>query len=66
MKTTVNERARPVVIARSEVKRRPDRPLPDHGFFNGRNAALPEVPLRNWGRVGAPSRRTAVAQSNPE
>jgi len=48
------------VVARSDESRRYGERLPDHGFFNSRNAGLPELPLRAWGRSefrpDAPSR----------
>jgi hypothetical protein len=56
MKTTVDERMRPVVVARSDIRHRSDRHLPNHGFFNASSASLPEVPLRNWGRMSIPPR----------
>lgn len=66
MKTIVDEHTRPVVVARNDVRRRADRRLPNHGFFNARNASLPELPLRNWGHAAIPPRETPALRPEPK
>lgn len=48
------ECCRPEIVARNDVKRRPDNKQPaNHGFFNAHNAGLRDVPCRAWGRMPA-------------
>jgi len=41
----------PVVVSRTDIKHRSDRRPANHGFFNARNASLPELPVRSWGSM---------------
>ena len=57
---------RPVVVTRTELKHRSDRYPANHGFFNARNSALPELPLRSWGKMPVVPPVAGTAQARPK
>ena len=67
MDGTADKNARmPVVVARTELKHRSDRHLTNHGFFNARNSALPELPLRSWGKMPVMPAIAAATRQRPK
>ncbi len=56
----------PVVVARTDLKHRSDRHLVNHGFFNARNSALAELPLRSWGKTPVMPSVAATGRERPK
>ena len=67
MKGTADKGVRmPVVICRTDLKRCSDKHLANHGFFNARNSALPELPLRSWGTMPVAPGVASATQARPK
>jgi len=65
-RTADNGGSRPVVVARTDLKNLSDRQHVNHGFFNARNSALPELPLRKWGKMPVLPNVSVAVQHRPK